>query len=105
MPGEVKEIEKTGKTIEEAVEIALAELGINREDAEIEVLEEGNKGLFGIIGSRAAKVRVKENKRPEKVISTFLDEVFAAMGIEADLDFAQNEDQYYVSLKGRIWES
>lgn len=101
MPGEVKEIEKTGKTIDEAVEIALAELGINREDAEIEVLEEGNKGLFGIIGSRAAKVRVKENRRPEKVISAFLDEVFAAMGIEADLDFTQNEDQYYVSFKGK----
>jgi spoIIIJ-associated protein len=101
MPGEVKVIEKTGKTVEEAVEIALAELGIAREDAEIEVLEEGTKGLFGIIGTRAAKVRVRENKRPEKLISAFLDEVFEAMGIEADIDLSLNDDQYYVSFKGK----
>ena len=85
MPGEVREVEKTGKNIEEAVEIALAELEIDREDAEIEILEEGNKGLFGIIGNRAARVIVKEKKRPEKIIRAFIEQVFEAMHIEAEM--------------------
>ena len=39
--------EFTGKTVEEAVENGLRELGLSREEAEIRVLEEGKKKLFG----------------------------------------------------------
>ena len=44
--------EFTGKTVEEAVEIGLKELGLAREDAEIRVLEEGKKKLFGSVKAR-----------------------------------------------------
>jgi len=101
MPGEIRQAEKTGKTVEEAVEFALAELGISKEDAEIEILEEGNKGLFGIIGSRAARVKVKEKKRPEKIIQSFLEKIFQAMHIEAKTDLQFDGEQYYVSFQGK----
>ena len=55
--------EFTGKTVEEAVEKGLKELGIAREDAEIRVLEEGKKKLFGSIKARveiAAKNQAQE---------------------------------------------
>ena len=51
--------EFTGKTVEEAVEIGLKELGITAEEADIRVLEEGKKKLFGSVKARveiAAKV-------------------------------------------------
>ena len=57
-------LEKFGKTVDQAVAEALKELGISREEAEIEVLEEGSKGFLGI-GSRSALVRV--SKREEAV--------------------------------------
>ncbi len=38
---------KTAKTVDEAVREALTELNITRENAEIEVLDEGQKGFFG----------------------------------------------------------
>jgi spoIIIJ-associated protein len=101
MPGEIRQAEKTGKTVEEAVEFALAELGIGKEDAEIEILEEGNKGLFGIIGSRAARVKFKEKKRPEKIIQSFLEKIFQAMHIEAKTDLQFDGEQYYVSFQGK----
>ncbi|NLK51398.1 MAG: protein jag [Syntrophomonadaceae bacterium] len=101
MPGEVREVEKTGKNIEEAVEIALAELEIDREDAEIEILEEGNKGLFGIIGNRAARVIVKEKKRPEKIIRAFIEKVFEAMHIEAEMQLRTDGDHFYVNFHGK----
>lgn len=51
-------VEKTGKTVEDAVKAALAELGVSRDQAEVEVLEESKPSLLGLFGGRDAKVRV-----------------------------------------------
>ena len=53
--------EFTGKTVEEAVEKGLAELGITAEQADIRVLEEGKKKLFGSIKARV-EIAVKAQK-------------------------------------------
>ena len=50
-------IEKTGKTVDEAVQAALLELGLELGDVEIEIVEEETKGLLGL-GRKEAKVRV-----------------------------------------------
>ena len=55
----MQEITKEGKTVEEAVKKALAELGVARDKVEIEVLEEEEKGLFGMEGASKARVRVR----------------------------------------------
>ena len=55
-------IEKWGVSIEEAVDLALQELKLPREDVEVTVLEEPSRGFFGI-GSKLAKVRV-ERRQP-----------------------------------------
>lgn len=48
-------LEVIAPTIEEAVEKGLSELGLTREDIDVEVLDEGSTGLLGI-GSRQARV-------------------------------------------------
>jgi len=50
-------LEKIAPTIEEAIEIGLAELGLSKDNVEIEVLDEGTRGLFGL-GNRQARVRL-----------------------------------------------
>ena len=50
-------VEKTGKTVEEAKEAALKELGVREEEAVIEVVEEASRGFLGLIGGHDAKVR------------------------------------------------
>jgi len=55
--------EKWGTSIDEAVELALADLKVSRDEVEVIVLEQPTKGFFGI-GSKLAKVRV-ELKKPE----------------------------------------
>lgn len=52
-------VEKVGRTIDEAIHEALRQLGATRQDVDIEVLEEGSKGLFGLLGARRARVRVE----------------------------------------------
>jgi spoIIIJ-associated protein len=50
-------LEKIGPTIEAAIEDGLAELGLPEDAVEVEILDEGNKGLFGL-GTRQARVRL-----------------------------------------------
>ncbi|MGB9593715.1 MAG: Jag N-terminal domain-containing protein, partial [Anaerolineae bacterium] len=60
-------VEFTGKTVDEAVEKALAALGKTREQVEITILSEGSRGLLGI-GGESARVSVRvlpEAARPE----------------------------------------
>jgi len=58
-------IEKTARTVDEAIADALAELGARRDEVDIEILEEGNKGLFGLLGAKQARVRVSLKAQAE----------------------------------------
>lgn len=58
-------VEKWGNTEEEAIELALADLKLSKEDVSIEILEESNKGFLGI-GKKLAKVRVSKKENSQK---------------------------------------
>ena len=53
--------EKWGDDVDSAVELALADLMLTREQVEIEVLEQPSRGFFGI-GSKLAHVRVSRKQ-------------------------------------------
>jgi len=59
-------VEKQSKTVEDAVELALKDLNADRDQVEIEVLDEGNRGILGFL-AKAAKVRVTLKKKPEEI--------------------------------------
>ena len=56
----------SGEDASQAIEAGLAALGLTREQVEIEVLDEGSRGVFGI-GSRPASVRLTVIAVPEPV--------------------------------------
>lgn len=62
-------IEVEGKTPEEAIQKALEVLDAPREKVKVEVLDEGSKGLFGMIGSKQAKVRATLLELPESRVA------------------------------------
>ena len=55
-------VEIEGKTVETAIKAALKKLNLPRNQVEIEILFEGEKGLFGMAGVKPAKVRVSTKK-------------------------------------------
>ena len=54
----LKTVTKTAKTVDEAVEAAIAELGCTKEQAQIEVINEGSEGGFLGVGKKDAEVKV-----------------------------------------------
>ncbi len=58
--------EKWGDSVDAAVQLALNDLGLTRDEVNVTVLEEPTRGFFGI-GSKLAKVRVeaKEAEKPQ----------------------------------------
>lgn len=61
-------VETTGKTVEEAKEMALDQLGVDEADAEFEVLEEPKVGLFGRLrGDARVRARVRPQAPPPKL--------------------------------------
>ena len=58
-------IDVTGKTEEEAVSKALAQLGLDRDDVSVEILERAKSGFLGI-GSSPARVRIYHGPEEEE---------------------------------------
>jgi len=88
----VEEIRRSAPSVEEAIEAALAELGITEQDALIQVVREPKSGILGI-GSQEAEVlvRVRRSKPAEA------DESLAEQG-EIAADFVDG-------LVARIWRN
>ena len=90
-----KELEISGKNIEDAIEKGLQELNCSKEEVEIKVLDEGTKGLFGLMGAKPARIlltikdksKVKESKKIKK----------EEPKREIDFDLACKNAQEYVS--------
>jgi spoIIIJ-associated protein len=95
-------VEKSGKTVQEAIDLALEELEVDENDVEIEVLDEGSKGIFGLLGNKAAKVRVtiKEESVADLAVG-FLSEVFEKMNIKVKIKVFEDEDSIYLEVNGR----
>lgn len=91
-------VEKEGKTIEAAIEEALSELNIEMKDAEIEVLDEGSKRLFGLIGGRNAVVRVFKKESYEDLVRNFLRPILNSMGLEEEMEVVMEADTLTVRL-------
>jgi spoIIIJ-associated protein len=50
------ELEMEGKTAEEAIKAGLEKLGVSKDKVKIKILNEGASGLFGLMGSKPARV-------------------------------------------------
>lgn len=94
------EIKRSGKTVDDAVNEALKELSVLKEEVDITVLEEGSKGFLGMFGGKDAIVLVKKKFNPKKVAENFLREMFLAMGIIVKIDANLKDKQLFIDLSG-----
>ncbi len=116
-----KSVIKTAKTVEEAIALALEELGVAEDEAVIEVLEEGAAGgLFGL-GKKDASVKVTveiEDEAPvyygddetyegdaiseaEDQAVSFVAEILSGIGIHGKLDSYREGDTIFINISGQ----
>ena len=98
----IRVIEATGKTEDEAIQSALAELGCTREQVSVEILERAKSGFLGI-GATPAKVRVSFEEADDILTLTenFLKGLLEKMGSDAVPVLEQkDENTIYVNLTG-----
>ena len=94
-------IEKTAKTTQEAISLALEELNTDMDNVDIDIIEEGSKGIFGLIGSKMAKVRVfLKESRGEKA-KEFLLDVFDRMRVNAEINIKEDDKAIFLKIQGK----
>lgn len=90
----MKTYEFTARTTEEAISAGLENLGLSISEVKVDIIEEGSKGLFGLFGSRPAKVRftVEEDEAEDEVHNLFdgmLEEKVEKKAAKADAKAAE----------------
>ena len=96
----MKIIEVTGKTVEEALKHALDELKLTKDKVDVEIINEGSKGLFNLIGTKPAKIKVTKKPEPIDNAKEFLINVLSAMNIDAEIRINEENDVIKIDLSG-----
>ncbi len=89
----MRKIQASGKTLDGAVENALAELGLTREQVDVKVIQEG-----GFL--KSFKVEVTEILTPAQKIQEFLQNIITKMGVEDGIvELGQQDDAILLNIK------
>lgn len=96
----MRAVEVVGKTVAEATEKALSELGIPLERVQVEVLSKPSAGFLGLIGAKQARIRVVENLTPESYLEQFLLEIMVHMGLAGNVDIQTTVDVIKLNVSG-----
>lgn len=97
----MKIVEKTAKTVEEAIESGLRELGVKRHQVKIQVLEESvKKGIFGFLGGKTSKVRITYEDSPSEMALSLLNNICEAMGVFASFECYEKPNGIMINITG-----
>ena len=97
----MKKVITTGKTVEEAIELALKELDTTRDQVETKILELPNNGIMGFFRNKQAKVEVVLNIDLPKIAKKYLSNVIGAMDIDANIDVHQENHLLNIVITGK----
>jgi len=97
MEDRMESLEKSAKTVDEAVTDALVELGLTSDQVDVEILDEGSKGLLGLFGSKLARVRVTKKVNLKDIAENFLSNLLKAMDISSEIMLTE-EDKNTLSI-------
>ena len=89
-----------GKTIQDATNNALVELGLTEAEVEVVVVEQPENGILGIFGKKDAVVEVRPLDLPGERAKTFLTEMIQAMGIQCEVKIEQVDNILNIDLVG-----
>ena len=96
----MKSIEVEGKTVEEALNKALIELGKDKSMVDVEIIDQGSKGLFNVIGVKPARIRVSSKYDYIEEAQVFIRNILNCMDIDANIEITEESDILRINLSG-----
>ena len=96
----MKKLVASGRTVEEAVDNGLAQLGVGRDRVRVTVLEQPSKGLFGLIGAKDARVELELIPDAAEEAERFLREVAEAVRISVGITRTESDGVIYFNVTG-----
>ena len=94
-------VEKTARTVDDAIDQAIAELGTSREEVDVEIIDQPSKGFFGLLGTKPARVKVTVRNTPSRKVRAIMTDILATMNLDAKMDINEKDDIISVNLIGR----
>ncbi|MCL2425039.1 MAG: protein jag [Oscillospiraceae bacterium] len=98
----LKSIEVQGRTEEEAIELALEQLNMSRDDVSVEIVEQAKTGFLGLKNTPAiVKVLYEVREERSELVHTFLTGLFEHMDIDVSMDLTENDKSISVVLASK----
>lgn len=106
----MEQIQASGPSVEQAVEVALTRLGVSEQEVDVEVLQEPRSSFLGM-GGQEAVVLVRLRRRSDQlseeelddqadVAADFLEDLLGRMGIDASVEPNLEDGTMYVDILG-----
>lgn len=96
----MREVTASGSTVDEAVQSALQQLNTTEDRVEVEVIDEGKKGILGIIGAKRAIVTVRLKKDPIEETEKYLKSVTTLMNVDVDIKTTVEDNHVTFEMDG-----
>lgn len=97
----MKVAEKYARTVEEATKAAIDELGVDKDDPnlEIEVIDEGSKGVFGW-GNKFARVKAILKNDAEDITDEIIQKILSYLDLTGEIEKEQDGDVLRLNIIG-----
>lgn len=96
----MKEITASGQTVEDAVKSALEQLQTSEDQVDVEVIDEGKRGILGIFGSKLAVVHVTRVKNQIEEAEKFILETAENMNVDIELTTTTKDNLVTFDMQG-----
>jgi spoIIIJ-associated protein len=103
----MKIYEFEGDSTEEAIEKASRELNLPIEDLDIDIIEPGSAGIFGLVGTKKTKIRVNvrddeglDDTKGFETAKQILEGILALIPIETSVSGKQSDGKISLNIEG-----
>ena len=96
----MKQVTASGQTMDDAIESALQQLNATRDQVEIDIIDEGKKGMFGIFGAKRSIVKVTIKQDPVEQAEKYLAEILQAFSEDLSINVTREDNNLTFNLSG-----
>ncbi|MEC1611896.1 RNA-binding cell elongation regulator Jag/EloR [Bacillus mojavensis] len=96
----MRNVTAAGRDVDEAVQSGLRELQLTRDEVDITVIEEGNKGFLGIFGKKPAIVKLAEKFDPIQETRIYLKRIAEFIAGKSDVTVKESKKAVCFHITG-----